>query len=356
MRIKPTPHYYTSIDSLCDIFDKEARQMPCQTESIGAYNAWKTAVRRKLADVTGISSMEKCDLQPRLLDTARLDGGITREKWIIQTEPKVWMPFYVLIPEGAGASTPCIIAAHGHVICGKLGTSGRREFEIVSEQIDVFNADYGLKFAQEGYVVFCPDARAFGERREITRQGEREDFFICCTCEYLNNIAIALGRSLTGMWTWDLMRLIDYIETREDCDASRIGCMGLSGGGAQTLWLTAMDDRVKCGITSGYFYGIKDALLKLPNCSCNYVPGLWKVVDMGDLAALIAPRPFLIETGDEDPLNGEGKLDNVYSQVNIARSAYELLGAGDKLVHVVEQGGHKWFGNKAGWFMREGLS
>jgi len=355
MRIIPTPHYYTSIDRLCDIFDKEARQMPCQTESTEAYNAWKAATRGKLAELTGLALMEHCDLQPKLLNVTPLGGGIKREEWIIQTEPKVWMPFYVLIPDGASAETPCIIAAHGHVVCGKYGTSGRREIPVVNEQINVYNADYGLKYAQQGYVVFCPDARAFGERREITRQGEREDFFICSTCEYLNNIAICLGRTLTGMWTWDLMRLIDYIETREDCDASRIGCVGLSGGGAQTLWLCAMDDRVKCGITSGYFYGIKDALLKLPNCSCNYIPGLWKVVDMGDIAALIAPRPFLIETGNEDPLNGEGKLANVYSQVEIARSAYELLGVADNLIHVVEYGGHRWFGNKAAWFMENYL-
>lgn len=354
MRIKPTPHYYTSLDRMCSIFDKEARQMPCQTESVEAYNTWKAAARAKLREITGISLMESCDLQPKLLGTTQLDG-IKREKWLIQTEPDVWMPFYALIPDSANGKSPVIIAAHGHVMCGKLGTSGRREFSKTAEQIDVYNADYGLKYAKEGYIVFCPDARAFGERRESPRQGEREDFFICCTCEYLNNIAICLGRSLTGMWAWDLMRLIDYIETREDCDPARVACAGLSGGGAQTLWLMAMDDRVKCGITSGYFYGIKDALLKLPNCSCNYIPGLWKVVDMGDIGALVAPRPFLVETGDEDPLNGESGLENVYSQIEIARSAYSILGATDNLLHVVEHGQHKWFGNKASWFMKKYL-
>ncbi|MCL2360875.1 MAG: alpha/beta hydrolase family protein [Defluviitaleaceae bacterium] len=353
MKIKPTPYYYTSQTHLSNIFDAEARQLPCQAGSIEAYSLWKATVRAKLREITGISQMKTCDLEPQLLSTAQLEG-ITREKWLIQTEQDVWMPFYILIPHSANAETPCIIAPHGHVICGKLGTSGRRDYEVVNRQIEEYNADYGLKFAEEGYVVFCPDARAFGERRESPRQGEREDFFICCTCEYLNNIAICLGRSLTGMWTWDLMRLIDYIETRE-WDASRIACAGLSGGGAQTLWLTALDDRVKCGITSGYFYGIKEALLKLPNCSCNYIPGLWNAVDMGDIAALIAPRPFLVETGIDDPLNGESGLANVFSQVEIARDAYKLFSAEEKLVHVVEEGGHRWYGNKANWFIEINL-
>jgi len=355
MNIKPTPKYYTSIGSLCDIFDREARQMPVQTQSVDAYNTWKIAARAKLSDILGLSLMQKCDLQPLLLSSKQIECDIIREKWLIQTEKDVWMPLYALIPPDANEKTPCIIAAHGHVICGKLGTSGRREFAVVDRQIDVYNADYGIKYARQGYTVFCPDARAFGERREITRQGEREDFFICCTCEYLNNIAIAMGRSLTGFWTWDLMRLIDFIETRNDCDASRIACLGLSGGGAQTLWISAMDDRIKCGITSGYFYGIKDSLLKLPNCSCNYIPGLWRELDMGDIAALIAPRSFLVETGSDDGLNGERGLANVYEQVDIARIAYDLFGAGDRLVHIVEEGGHKWFGNKSAGFIGQWL-
>ena len=354
MRIKPTPHYYSSLPHLCSIFDQEARQMPCQTSSIEAYTTWKAATRAKLRDILGISRMKKCDMKPELLDTVQL-VGLKREKWLIQTEQDVWMPLYALVPDGANNKTPCIIAAHGHVICGKLGTSGRREYEVVNRQVEEYNADYGLKYAQEGYVVFCPDARAFGERRESPRQAEREDFFICCTCEYLNNIAISLGRSLMGMQTWDLMRLIDFIESRNDCDPSRIACAGLSGGGMQTLWLCAMDDRVKCGITSGYFYGIKEALLMMPNCSCNYIPGLWLEVDMGDVAALIAPRPFMIETGSHDHLNGESGLANVYNQVDIARDAYKLLGVPDKLVHVVEEGGHKWYGNKTSEFMEVNL-
>jgi hypothetical protein len=92
-------------------------------------------------------------------------------------------------------------------------------------------------------------------------------------------------------------------------------------------------------------------MLKLPNCACNYVPELWKAVDMGDIGSLIAPRPLLIETGDEDHLNGESGLDNVKSQLDITRGAYDLLGMPDKLIHSISHGGHRWYGDKAGWFM-----
>lgn len=204
--------------------------------------------------------------------------------------------------------------------------------------------------------MFSPDARAFGERRESTKQTDEEEDFLTSTCTQLNHMAICLNRSVTGMWVWDMMRLIDYIETREDCDNHRIGCVGLSGGGLQSLWLAAMDDRIRCAIVSGYFYGYKEALLKLPNCACNYVPGLWKAVDMGDIGALIAPRPLLIESGDEDPLNGESGLANVYSQLDITRSAYELLGTPKHLIHSIGHGVHRWYGEKAAWFMETYLN
>jgi hypothetical protein len=83
-----------------------------------------------------------------------------------------------------------------------------------------------------------------------------------------------------------------------------------------------MDDRIKCAVVSGYFYGYKDSLLKRSdNCGCNYVPHLWEYIDMCDLGALIAPRPLLIESGTEDDLNGERGIENVLEQVAATRKA-----------------------------------
>ena len=150
------------------------------------------------------------------------------------------------------------------------------------------------------------------------------------------------------MWTWDLHWLIDYVETRPDCDAARLGVAGLSGGGLQTLWASALDERVRCAVISGYLYGYKESLLdQHRNCSCNYVPGLYEYVDMGDIAALIAPRPLLIETGNRDGLNGASGLANVTPQVEIIRSAYRLLGHEDRLYHDIFPGEHRWNGVEA---------
>jgi dienelactone hydrolase len=224
--------------------------------------------------------------------------------------------------------------------------AGRADIPEVAQTIAQHNYAYGEHLVRAGFVVLCPDARGFGERRERVTLDDGD--ILGSSCRVLNNMALPLGQTVTGMWVWDLMRLIDYAATRQDCDITRLGCAGLSGGGLQTLWLAALDERVRCAVVSGYFYGYKDALLRLSqNCSCNYVPGLWQLADMGDIGALIAPRPFLIETGRADALNGARGVANVTKQVELARQAYTLLGVTDRLAHSVFQGAHRWDGVEA---------
>lgn len=357
MRTLQIENYYASTKHLLDLFCKESRKMGFKASNVKEFDNWKQSLRDKLSMITGLYKMEKCELKPTIIESVVLEG-YRRDKIILQTEPDIWMPLYALIPNDLkeGERRACIIAPHGHDSAGKFSTSGRNDIPSVKDMIKKYNYDYGLEFVRRGYIIFCPDARGFGERREWTKQKDDEESFLTSTCTQLNNMAICLGQSVSGMWTWDLMRLIDYIESRKDCDAQKLCCAGLSGGGNQTLWLSAMDDRVKCAVVSGYFYGYKDALLKLSdNCSCNYVPHLWEYIDMCDLGALIAPRPLLIESGSKDPLNGERGLINVTEQVEITRSAYKLFNAEDKLYHYTFDGEHKWDGKETYSFVRKHL-
>ncbi len=346
--------YYTSMEHLKKLFDGTGRQMGFRATDLAEAAAWKENLRARLREITGINRMMRTDPRPECLETKRMDG-YTREKWLIRTEPEVWMPFYVLIPDGrkAGERLPCVIAPHGHTSAGKCAVAGRTDIPCVAETIREHHYAYGPEFARRGYIVFCPDARGFGERRESTLQGDTPERFLNSTCEQLNHMAIPLGLTVCGMWVWDLMRLTDHIQTREDCDPERIACAGLSGGGMQTLYFTALEDRVKCCAMSGYFYGAKDSLLVMSgNCSCNYVPHMWETCDMGDLGALIAPRPMLVETGLRDDLNGERGPENVKEQLEITRSAFELYGVPERLVWHTFDGPHRWDGGETYDFIR----
>jgi dienelactone hydrolase len=348
--------YYTSLPKLHKRFEEKSRSLGFKANNIEEYELWKTQLRTKLLEITGIDRMELCSLEPQLIESKLMDG-YRRNKVIIQTEEDVWMPFYVLSPNDLkeGEKRPVVIAPHGHLGGGKESIAGRVDIPEITEAVERFNYNYGEQLVKEGYIVFCPDARGFGERREYWMQGEEKEKILNGSCIHLNNTAVSLGYSLTGFMTWDLMRLIDYIQTLAFCDSTRIGCCGFSGGGLQTLWLAALDNRVKCAVISGYFYGSKDSLLEMTNCGCNYVPHFWQYADMGDLGALIAPRALLIESGKNDHLNGKRGLDNVVEQLEVTQRAYRLFNSENKLIHHIGEGGHYWYAERTFAFLREAL-
>ncbi|MDK1032459.1 MAG: alpha/beta hydrolase family protein, partial [Planctomycetia bacterium] len=299
---------------------KVGRKMALEAKDAPALRTWRGRLRRRLKELLGYNTMQRAPLRPKIVEEIQCDGYI-RQKVHIQTEPGVIMPMYVLIPGADSPPYAPVLCPHGHCAGGKIAVAGVRDNPEISQLIDDFNYDYGVQYARAGFIAFCPDARGFGERREESQRGD----LIMSSCREINNMAIPLGQTVTGMWTWDLHRLIDYVGTRKDCRDGGVGCAGLSGGGLQTLYASALDERIKCAVVSGYFYGVLESLVDMYiNCSCNYVPHLWECIDMGDIGALIAPRPLLIETGTEDELNGTSGVRNVKSQLRITRKAYRI--------------------------------
>ncbi len=323
-------------------FAAAGRRLAFEAESIEAWQVWRAELLGKLRQLLGIDRMIPTAPNPRITETVQLDG-YRRERVEIDTEPGITMPFYVLVPDGLTGPVPAIIAPHGHDSGGKYAPAGRRDIPLMQETIDEHNYDYGVQAVRRGYVAFCPDARGFGERREQLNEGPEK--VRMSSCRVLAHMALPLGLTIAGMWAWDLSRLLDYVRTRPEVQGQKVASIGLSGGGLQTLYFAATDERVDVAVSSGYFYGIADSLLHLSdNCDCNFVPHLWEYADMGDLAALIAPRPFFVEAALQDGLNGPRGIDNVLEQLAITRRAYALLGAEDRVGLDTFPGGHVWHG------------
>ncbi|MHB0874626.1 MAG: dienelactone hydrolase family protein [Anaerolineae bacterium] len=337
--------FYETMACFAERFDAVSRRLGFRATSIEEWRFWRQALEATVRRLTGYERLLPVPLNARLTEEVQRDG-YRRQRVEIDTEPGVTMPLYVLLPDGPAGKAPAVIAAHGHGSGGKYSPAGCVEVPGIEAQVRDYNYDYGVQAARRGYVVFCPDARGFGERRESNYQSD--DMLLSSSCSQLAHMGLPLGLTVAGMWAWDLSRLIDYALTRPEVEAPRIGCIGLSGGGLQALYLAAMDERVQCAVISGYFYGVRESLLVLSgNCDCNYVPQLWENADMGDLAALIAPRPLLIETGNHDPLNGASGVANVLRQYEITKSAYDLLGVPERIDHDVFEGAHLWHGTVA---------
>ena len=340
--------YYTLRNLMSRLYDERGRQLPADVSSEQAYAQWKIAARKKLTEITGIeilASLPQVPLNPVMLEETACDG-YKRQTWLIQTMQDVQMPFYLLMPNSPNGAA--ILNPHGHG-GGRDGTIGNEDNPAVKEMRERFpdrgTITFAVEAAQKGYIVACPDAVGSGERREKGQQGD--DAAQCRSNSHreINQMGLGFGISAIGLMVFELMKLADFLLTLPQVDPKRIGALGMSGGGQQTIYLAALDDRISAAVTSGYFYGFKEALLFRPaNCSCNFLPHIWETLDMGDFGALIAPRAFLVESGRLDHLNGEPGIDNVIPQIDIARSAFTLFGCEEKLVHSIHGEGHKYIG------------
>lgn len=337
--------YYEDEPALRERLKREGRSAAFKGTTPGDFETWQVATRNRLCDLLGLSLMDRVPIEVRELDRVQIAGGIVRTHAMLRVERDVWMPFYLLEPQtpklDAHGCKRCYICPHGHQGAGAASVAGVTGVPAVDDAVRKFNYDYGLRLARMGYVTVCPDARGWGYRRDWKGQGDDENSFLRGTCLNQARMAEPLGLTVAGLNAWDNMRLIDYLEARGDIAMDDLGCFGFSGGGYMTLYLAALDPRVRKAFVSGYLYGVDDSLLHLNgNCSCNYVPGLWRLLDMGDIASLIAPRPLLVQSCEGDHLNGARGLANVDEQLDIVRDAYELVEHAEDLSHEVCPGGH----------------
>ncbi len=328
---------YSMQNYFLKFFDENSRKFGFFGKTKEELIRWQSDIKLKLLKLMGIDKMIRCDLNPKVIESAEFDG-YKREKVVIETQPQVFMPLFILTPD-EGKNIP-VIAVHGHASDGKNGLVGIIN-DLTRQKIESYNYTYALDLVKEGYTVFCPDLCGSGERREERQQ--KESAILESSCNDLNNAAIGLGMSLLGLMVFDLMRLIDYIK-EFDFKNDSVACCGFSGGGLCTLCLSALDERVDCAAVSGYFHGFKDTILDNNLCGCNFVYDLWRYIDMCDLGSMIAPRRLLIESGNEDKLNGKRKLNNVFEQIFETEKSYALLES-ENLVHKVFDGGHKWYGS-----------
>ena len=102
-----------------------------------------------------------------------------------------------------------------------------------------------------------------------------------------------------GTRVWDFMRCVDILSAQKEVDARRIGVMGLSMGGEFTMWAAACDERLKAAVVSGWMC-TTEGVLSLPNCPCWELPGFVNLMNVCEVHLLIAPRPVLFESAEDD--------------------------------------------------------
>jgi len=254
-------------------------------------------------------------------------GDVVREKVTYAVEPGERVPAFVLLPKSGPARHPAILCHHQHGGEFQVGKDGPAGLGSDPSQ------HYALELARRGYVTIVFDALCFNERQDAAgrlKNGEYE--------RYEAMYRIAEGKSLQGKYVWDARRALDYLETRPEVDATRLGMIGHSLGGQETLFTAAIDTRIRAAASSCGFGSLRT--LKRDRINHNYalfVPGLANNGDFGAVLALVAPRPFFVVARSEDPIFPK---DGIKETVSTARRAYVAAGAADRLATIFEPGAH----------------
>lgn len=221
------------------------------------------------------------------------------------------VPGILAIPKDAKGRAPVVVGMHGH--------SGSKNEYVPNPDNPL---SLGWMLVQKGFVVAAIDGYFNGDRVGKGPGGARLDAGAYPQEMSLFKLHLWQGRCLWGMMIRDEQCLLDYLATRSEIDADRIGVTGMSMGCTRAWWVSALDDRVKAQVGVACFTRYTELIAhgNLRRHGIYYfVPGVFKHFDTEAIFALCAPRPNLQLSGDQDggaPADGvetlERKLAEVY--------------------------------------------
>ncbi|MBI1877874.1 MAG: acetylxylan esterase [Chloroflexi bacterium] len=305
-----------------------------------AWQAWWQQLRQKLYELLA-PWPEPVPLAPQVVSTVDA-GDHWREEIILSSHANVEIPCFLLRPKQVNSPSPTILALHGH---------GHGKSDTVGLTPTMANQDYGLQMVQAGYVVFTFDFFPFGARRETEHNAMGVDYEYPCNSTLIRTLL--WGYNLLTLNLFDAFRALDYLETRSEVDAQRIGVMGCSYGGTTSMYTAILDRRIKAVVLScslGEYYGHGVELDEL--CGSQVVPGILQWAEMGDVAGLLAPLPLLSESAHHDNCFPWPYTEPTLERL---RQIYRLAGAEDSLITNIYDRDHRYYGQGVIEFWRRYL-
>ena len=301
--------------------------------------AWQKRLRAKLTELLGSFPSTRVDLQPETLEVREFPR-YRREKVIFRSKPGMHVLAYLLTPKEAKPPYAAMVCVPGH---------GRGVDDIVGiddngqdrTNKDGYQHDFAIQVVEHGVAAVAIEPLCFGCRRDPVTK--RKGGLKGSACQPSAGAALVLGQTMIGWRVWDVMRTIDWIGTRKELDAKRVGCMGISGGGTCTTFSAALEPRIKVAMISGYLNTFRDCIMSVSHCIDNYVPGILHWAEMYDVAGLIAPRPLFVESGERDDIFPIAASRESFARV---KKVYELFGAADVVEQETFDGPHSFWGVK----------
>lgn len=233
--------------------------------------------------------------------------GYRIEKVVYESRPGLHVTGALYVPH-LSYPVPGVLCPHGHWPDGRYNPEVQRRC---------------VGLARRGYVALSIDKVGYQDREAQ---------------EHRSRIGLLSGLTTQGIQVYDNQRGIDLLCHRPEVLADRIGCTGCSGGGNQTMYVSALDRRIKasapvCSVEMGESY------LHKRFCTCEIVPGLLRHFDLPDICGLIAPRALLLVHGI---LDGSFRVDSARKAFIAIQRQYAELNCPDRVEHFVSFDKHNY--------------
>jgi hypothetical protein len=300
-----------------------------RTEEIAGLNSiadWKKRqelIRETLFDIVG-PFPEKTPLNARILRTVNKEGYRV-EHIVYESQPGFYVTSSLFIPEGLKRrdKAAAVIYCSGHSILGYRGDAYQHVI---------------LNLVKKGFIVFAFDPVGQGERIEYLDPETGKQMPGNFMHSYSGTQAFITGSSQAMYMIWDGIRAVDYLLTRREVDPARIGITGRSGGGTQSAYIAAMDDRIYAAAPENYLTTFTRLLQSRgpQDAEQNLFNGISRGIDQSDFLIVRAPKPALMIGTTRDMFNIHGFRENK----NEVSRIYNAYGEDENLSSVEDDAGH----------------
>ncbi|MFN8655078.1 MAG: alpha/beta hydrolase family protein [Candidatus Obscuribacterales bacterium] len=348
------PYWHIAGDKLHVSLGWQPKFSGAKLSNSGATDAdpqsWRTQLRAELYKLLGVtpelSQLNYKILRDETVETMNSEGTqlrYRRQQFEISSRTHKEIAGFLLIPpcpsSGPAAAKngkrPCVICVPGHGQ-GLDHVVGINSDGLLFKLWDGSPRDYALFFAKRGYIVCAFEQIGIGQRCEMENDRRFEKFECLLTDARLRYT----GKNTLGERVEDARRVVSFVAAQPEIDPTRIVMMGLSAGGTTTLYTAALDQRVKCAIVASAFAAPRESIFKKAQCLCNYVPGVHTTATPSAVAALIAPRFLLVETGLQDPFYPAQSAQQEFTD---CQAMFKASGVGDNVTIDVQNHGHRQF-------------
>ncbi len=272
-----------------------------------------------------------------------------------------------LKPAGARGRLPGIVGLHDHGGNKYFGlrkitrTSKDPHPLMVSHQEHYYSGlAWANELARRGYAVLVHDTYAFGSRRvraqdlpavvkgdlverdpESNEEIAKYNRFAAGHEHLMAKSLFSAGLTWPGVFSYEDQRAVDYLCSRADVDAGRVGCAGLSGGGLRTVMLAGLDPRIRCACCVGMMTTWRDYLLNKAHTHTwmCYLPGLPRELDYPEILGLNVPNAVMVLNNSQDQLF---TLPEMERADKILGDVYRKAGAAERYKCGFYAGPHKF--------------